>query len=158
MTTAVDILKSIYTEANFTSYLIYFFWILLLVIYWYSALYDRINGLTRKRVRTRINYPLTIYILFIVTLLVHYSSLSKGYIWEFPGNKTIWFLMGVVMMAVGLYITGWARACLAGFWGTDIYDYGQSNKLIIKGIYKNMRHPVYLGQSLMTTGTVFMFQ
>jgi len=157
MTTAVDILKGIYTEANFTSYLIYFFWILLLVIYWYSALYDKINGLTQKRIRTGINYPLTIYILFIVTLVVQYHSLHKRYIWEFPGNETIWFLLGVVMMVVGIYIIGWARACLAGYWGTDIYDYGQSDELVIKGIYKKIRHPVYLGQSLMTTGTVFMF-
>jgi len=157
MRTLIEVLKSLYYQADFASYLIYFFWILLLVIYWYSSLYDRINDLTRQRIKTRINYPLTIYILFIVTLIVQYHSLYKPYIWNFPGNETIWFLVGVVMMLVGIYIIGWARACLAGFWGTNIYDYGQENKLVIKGIYKKIRHPVYLGQGLMTTGTVFMF-
>ena len=66
MRTLIEVLKSLYYQADFASYLIYFFWILLLVIYWYSSLYDRINDLTRQRIKTRINYPLTIYILFIV--------------------------------------------------------------------------------------------
>jgi protein-S-isoprenylcysteine O-methyltransferase Ste14 len=115
------------------------------------------NSMLQGRRRTSLNYPLTIYVLFIFTLLIHYYSIAAGYVWKFPGSETVWIILGTSMMICGLYIIGFARASLAGYWGTHIYDYGSENRLIVKGIYKNMRHPVYLGQSLMTTGTVFMF-
>ena len=60
-------------------------------------------------------------------------------------------------MVLGLIIIAFARATLDGYWGPDIYEYDDPDKILInRWIYKKIRHPVYAGQFLLTLGTVFL--
>lgn len=70
---------------------------------------------------------------------------------------TPWF--GIFLMCVGLYIAGEARAMLNGYWNTSIIKYKKGyGRLVRKGIYSKMRHPIYFAQFLLALGSAFASQ
>jgi protein-S-isoprenylcysteine O-methyltransferase Ste14 len=58
----------------------------------------------------------------------------------------------VIIVVLGLIISVWARTILSSSWTASTAFY-KGNKLISKGIYKYIRHPIYLGFILMVLGT-----
>jgi len=61
--------------------------------------------------------------------------------------------LSVILMILGLTIAILARKKLADNW-SSVVDYKTGHKLIITGVYKYMRHPIYSGFFLMGLGTV----
>jgi len=61
-------------------------------------------------------------------------------------------------LLLGFSIIYLARPVINGYWGPHLYEYQKSehNKLIDFGIYGYIRHPIYLGQILMSIATFLL--
>jgi len=89
---------------------------------------------------------------------------SQMYNWPFlipisVTNSGYWVsAFGFSLMSFGLFLVGAARCVLNGHWGPHIYKYHNEEHNILKtsGIFKHTRHPVFLGQMLMTSGTFLL--
>ncbi len=100
---------------------------------------------------------MTLWILGALSIFLYHNSLLYQYnipISEDFSHPISFF--GAGLMFGGLYLLSLARIALNGFWGPDIYNYGSGDKLVTDGIYGKIRHPVYLGQILMTIGTFLL--
>jgi protein-S-isoprenylcysteine O-methyltransferase Ste14 len=157
MVTVTQIVINMYGQTTVSSRFAYIFWSMLILIYVYTAEYERLHNLSLANVRTKtkFNYPFFLYIFGATSIAVHHLTLFYGTAWRLPFAKILGFL-GWFVMAGGLFLLCWGRASINGFWAPNIYDYGARNELVISGIYKRTRHPMYDGQFLMTLGTVMM--
>ena len=157
--TVVDIVINMYRQTTVSSRFAYIFWSMFILIYVYTALYERIHDLSLRRVRKfKVwNYPITLYVLGIAAIATHHLTLSYEATWPIPRvspNKL--GLAGFSVMLLGLVVVCVGRASINGYWGPNIYDYGDKNKLITVGSYSRTRHAIYDGQFLMTVGTVLL--
>ena len=96
--------------------------------------------------------------------LVHRIPLGMSYFlmanWQLPPplNRSVtshadWALaQGVLICALGLFVTLWARRTLAGNWSSDV-TFKQGHELIRSGPYRFVRHPIYTGVLTMCLGT-----
>lgn len=147
-----------YNQTTVPSRFAYIFWSMFILIYLYTALHEKLHGLSFKATREykRWNYPWTLYVLGAACIAVHHLTLDSGL------NKIIWShasrlgFFGFVIMAGGLALVCVGRASINGYWTTNIYDYGSNNRLVTGGAYQKTRHPIYDGQFLMACGTVLM--
>ena len=60
--------------------------------------------------------------------------------------------IGVAICALGLFVAIWSRKTLGVEWSQDV-ELKQGHKLIERGPYRFMRHPIYTGHLLMGLGT-----
>ncbi len=60
--------------------------------------------------------------------------------------------IGVAICALGLILAIWSRKILGVEWSQDV-ELKQGHKLIERGPYRFMRHPIYTGHLLMGLGT-----
>ncbi len=60
--------------------------------------------------------------------------------------------VAVVICALGLLLAIWSRKMLGADWSQDV-ELKQGHKLVERGPYKFMRHPIYTGHLLMGLGT-----
>lgn len=60
--------------------------------------------------------------------------------------------LGVTICALGLSVAIWSRKVLGAEWSRDV-ELKQGHKLVERGPYRFMRHPIYTGHLLMGTGT-----
>jgi protein-S-isoprenylcysteine O-methyltransferase Ste14 len=157
-TTIVEIIINLYKQANVNGRFAYIFWSIFILIYIYSSLYDKLNGLKKiNRTLIKRNFPYTLYVFGALSIALHHGSIYYNFIKPFPLNASLWITLGFILIIPGLIIVAFARATLDGYWGPDIYKYNsQESILITTGIYKKIRHPVYAGQFLLTLGTVFL--
>ncbi len=158
MTTVLDIIINMYKQTDVNSRFAYIFWSIFIVIYIYSSLYDKMNGLKKinRRVSKR-NFPYTLYVFGALSIIAHHGSIHYNFFEPLPFNAKFCIGLGFFLMVFGLIIIALARATLDGYWGPDIYEYDDSDKILINhGIYKKIRHPVYAGQFILTLGTVFL--
>lgn len=156
----VDIIVNIYINTPLSIRFCYAIWVLFINLYLYSSLYEKYNDKKIKREIKKLNWPYTLYILGAISTVIYYLS-GSGEDAIFPlyawGQNELSINIGFIIMVAGLAIVSFARAAIDGYWGPNIYIYKKDDtKLITTGIYALNRHPVYLGQILMTLGSVFM--
>jgi protein-S-isoprenylcysteine O-methyltransferase Ste14 len=60
--------------------------------------------------------------------------------------------LGVAVCLLGLVVAIWSRKTLGAEWSQDV-ELKQEHKLVERGPYKFMRHPIYTGHLLMGLGT-----
>jgi protein-S-isoprenylcysteine O-methyltransferase Ste14 len=60
--------------------------------------------------------------------------------------------VGVVICAFGLVVAIWSRRVLGAEWSQDV-ELKQGHRLVERGPYRLMRHPIYTGHLLMGLGT-----
>lgn len=60
--------------------------------------------------------------------------------------------LGVAVCAFGLFLAIWSRNVLGAEWSRDV-ELKQGHRLIQRGPYSLMRHPIYTGHLLMGLGT-----
>jgi protein-S-isoprenylcysteine O-methyltransferase Ste14 len=60
--------------------------------------------------------------------------------------------VGVVICMLGLFLAIWSRKVLGAEWSRDV-ELKQGHKLVERGPYTLMRHPIYTGHLLMGLGT-----
>lgn len=78
------------------------------------------------------------------------SPLLATNLW--PKNSLIYIIADIITV-LGLIIMLWARKSLGKNWSANIV-LKENHKLITKGPYKYVRHPIYSGLILMILGTV----
>lgn len=154
----VDLIVYMYSQTSIACRFAYIFWSMFIVVYAYTWYYEKMHKshIYQKRKFKLWNYPFTLYVLGILSITIHHASIHYNRNMSFPWDSTPASIIGFIVMAVGLTVICLARACIDGYWATNIYDYAEHNELITKGIYKYTRHPVYDGQLLMTIGTVML--
>ena len=87
---------------------------------------------------------ITIYACVAVAVWLSYSGLAR-----FPAELRVpLFRIGIVMMAAGMLLRGWAVRVLAHYFTVDV-TIRPDHQLIRSGPYRWLRHPSYTG-SLMT--------
>jgi len=72
-------------------------------------------------------------------------------------QTTILDVIGIVITIAGLLIAIVARRTLADNWSSDV-ELKKDHKLITKGAYKYVRHPIYTGITLMGIGSIIVDQ
>jgi len=60
--------------------------------------------------------------------------------------------VGVAICMLGLFVAIWSRKVLGAEWSRDV-ELKQGHKLVERGPYRLMRHPIYTGHLLMGLGT-----
>src|SRR5208283_1416428 len=60
--------------------------------------------------------------------------------------------VGVAVCMLGLFVAIWSRKALGAEWSQDV-ELKQEHKLVQRGPYRLMRHPIYTGHLLMGLGT-----
>jgi protein-S-isoprenylcysteine O-methyltransferase Ste14 len=60
--------------------------------------------------------------------------------------------VGVAICVLGLFLAIWSRKALGSEWSRDV-ELKQGHKLVERGPYRFMRHPIYAGHLLMGLGT-----
>jgi len=60
--------------------------------------------------------------------------------------------VAVAICALGLFVAIWSRKVLGAEWSRDV-ELKQAHKLVERGPYRFMRHPIYTGHLLMGLGT-----
>jgi protein-S-isoprenylcysteine O-methyltransferase Ste14 len=60
--------------------------------------------------------------------------------------------LGVAICALGLLVSIWSRRALGSEWSRDV-ELKQGHKLVERGPYAFVRHPIYTGHLLMALGT-----
>ena len=60
--------------------------------------------------------------------------------------------VGVAICALGLFVAIWSRKTLGAEWSRDV-ELKQGHRLVERGPYRLMRHPIYTGHLLMGLGT-----
>ena len=60
--------------------------------------------------------------------------------------------IGVAICMMGLFVAIWSRKSLGAEWSRDV-ELKQGHKLVERGPYRLMRHPIYTGHLLMGLGT-----
>jgi len=71
-----------------------------------------------------------------------------------PDTPSVWWL-GLVLTAVGVGISIWARVSLGANW-SGVVTLKDGHELISKGLYRWIRHPIYTGILLAMIGTAMI--
>lgn len=67
-----------------------------------------------------------------------------------------WTQVGLALLVVGEGLRGWAMLALGGRWTTRVVILPQA-PLVAKGPYRWLRHPIYVGVTLMLAGFPLAF-
>ncbi len=119
-------------------------------IYWRIAAFN--VKPTVRQVATRLQLASTMGLIAALLLLGNF-----GFRWGIL-SEPIWprtdltFWLGVVIMALGIAFTVWARVTLGRNWSSTI-TLKQNHELIQTGPYDWVRHPIYTGVLMMVVGT-----
>ena len=65
--------------------------------------------------------------------------------------------LGLVLCVLGLVLTSWARAALGRMYSGQV-TIQESHQLIKTGLYRYVRHPIYLGMLCFALGLSFLFR
>jgi len=63
--------------------------------------------------------------------------------------------IGVAICVLGLFVAIWSRKTLGAEWSRDV-ELKRGHKLVERGPYRFMRHPIYTGHLLMGLGTAIV--
>jgi protein-S-isoprenylcysteine O-methyltransferase Ste14 len=150
------VVEDFFRNTVFTGKLVYYFWAFLGILYGYSSWYDKYNSRAKKMAVVKSNLKHALKVLGVFTLFFHIIATGYNVQVIIPLPEPLWVSFGACLMIGGIILLAWGRATLNGYWAWSIYEYEDEGELIQEGPYKHIRHPIYLGQILMTLGSVFM--
>ncbi|MEN3068816.1 isoprenylcysteine carboxylmethyltransferase family protein [Uliginosibacterium sediminicola] len=137
----------------------YGIWCAFIGLYIYASYHDHYNSPIRPRRPVQHNSPNVLVVLGLATVFLYTIAHLKQWPIHYSliGDEAISFV-GLPLMLIGLFVVAAARAALNGYWGPHIYEYEdpKDSILIKKGIYGQLRHPIYLGQIFMAVGTLIL--
>jgi protein-S-isoprenylcysteine O-methyltransferase Ste14 len=137
----------------------YTFWAAFVGLYIYASYQDKYNSEPKERTQKKLNFSKLIVLLGVATLILF--ELAKIKKWTInqelydAGDEIYFISFGIGLMLIGLFLVAAGRAAINGYWGPHIYIYKDKKHdvLVNYGIYKNIRHPIYMGQFVMASGT-----
>lgn len=133
----------------------YFVWIVFLTIYGILNYYEKVQKRHPKRTTENLvekNYYLTLWFWGISAIIIQHTNIITDSVepLHFIGDKTIIrIILSSIIGIGGILLLVIARVHLDGYWTTDIYKY-ENHKVINKGVYSIVRHPIYAGQIYIT--------
>lgn len=158
-----SIIANIYNYAPIPFRFAYFGWLALLIVYAYADINDKVHFKLPRKVKEENFKQLTIFILVFLAGINHLffqapsESMMPLYKSE-TGAEVLLLLIGYFFLLLGFIEVFIARSIINGYWGPHLYIYvnNEHNKLITKGIYSYVRHPIYSGQILMSIATFIL--
>lgn len=121
------------------------------LIYWCVAAIGAKATRRRESVASRVGHLLPM-VLGVGLLLS--SHVADGWLTaRFLPRSVAWFWLGFILVALGLGFSIVARAWLGGNWSGTV-TLKQDHKLIQRGPYRWVRHPIYTGILLALLGSV----
>lgn len=162
----LSVVNKVYELSSFPERIATIFWVLFVFLYVILNKYEVHHNLMPNRKRKTFNFHGTLFVAGLPPAFLHYASRHMG--WTFYRSMVSeqafghLFTTGFIFLCLGLYFVYAGRIAMDGYWGVHIYEYdedpatGTKGKLITSGVYKHCRHPVYLGQVLMTIGTMML--
>lgn len=125
----------------------------IVAIYWIFIRVPRIikrklqkKTVEKERIKIIGELPLILSIIFYSVAI--YSVIPKVL-------NTIPFLIGTLLLIFGIFFNEWARTILDKQW-SGAARILQEHRLITKGPYSIVRHPMYLANAIMSIGCLFM--
>lgn len=121
-------------------------WVLL-ILYWNLTARSTKPTAERQGWRGRLaRMPIWLgYILLVVSGVYPFGMLVVP-------HTVIAEYLGVTICALGLSAAIWSRKTLGGDWSRDV-EFKQGHKLVERGPYRFVRHPIYTSHLLMGLGT-----
>ena len=100
-----------------------------------------------------------LWIIVLIILVTHFvfPKHSLHFLTISSNAPLILQIIGVLLTILGLIIAIVARRTLADNWSSDV-ELKKDHKLITKGIYKYVRHPIYTGITFMGLGAIIVDQ
>jgi protein-S-isoprenylcysteine O-methyltransferase Ste14 len=113
-----------------------------------------------KRINRKLRYTLTTrwiylyWILFSIIIFLNGKLILKYKL--ILGNYAIYF--GIVLILIGISLAAWAASSLGINIARRVPEVSSHEKgrLVTKGPYRIVRHPIYLGEFLVILGAFFM--
>lgn len=155
----INMLKETYFKFSIPMRLNMFIWGMTFFIYIILDKYDKQLNIEEKRKVRETNLGGGIfawYSFFAVVGLIYFDTTH-----QLPSNFTLASnIIGLIMTAVGFYVLILARVEIDGLWGPHIYEYNDPKfrKIIDTGFYGRLRHPIYLGQIILSLSTLIISQ
>ena len=120
------------------------------VIYWLKTA-DRANMAKPKQTKTALSQKIKDYILYLLWALLGIQLLGLS-LFPFPYGMTVQ-CVGFIMAIIGVLISVMGRHELGVNWAHGgEYQVKNSQELVTTGIYRYIRHPIYLGVILAYVG------
>lgn len=150
-----EFISTIYFKYSVPVRLNVFVWLVTFLIYYILSAYDKRINMDNKRVVKKENIRIPIFVIYTIFLclgLFVYSPVEH--------YQIVFDVLGILLSFLGLGILTAARIELNGLWGPHLYEYAaeEHRKIITSGIYKYMRHPIYVGQIVLSTSTFTLIQ
>ena len=100
-----------------------------------------------------------LWIVVLILVISRFLFHTQGFqIFNIHARQTsVLDIIGIVITIAGLLIAIVARKALADNWSSDV-ELKKDHKLITKGAYKYVRHPIYTGITLMGVGSIIVDQ
>jgi protein-S-isoprenylcysteine O-methyltransferase Ste14 len=113
------------------------------------------KGEESKRVRRQSVVLVVIALLLFGTLFFLPFADRRSIGVMMAGQVVRW--LGLVLYGLGLALMSWSRAALGRMYSGEI-TIQQSHQLITTGLYRHVRHPLYLGMLCSALGLSFLFR
>jgi protein-S-isoprenylcysteine O-methyltransferase Ste14 len=154
----IKFLKALYFRYTVPMRFNGFVWIVTFFIYFILDKYDKRHNIDQRRTIREINFKSNTFILysFFVTLgLIYIKPATLSPKLEITLNS-----IGIFFTILGFLVLIFGRVEIDGLWGPHIYNYTdpEYKRLVKTGIYSKLRHPIYLGQIILSLATCIIFQ
>ena len=150
-------------ENIFNEILVSIFYLGILVYFLILTIKDRknknreIKEIERKSYRILwISIPLYIFFAGYISGYVFYLSNSIEFLRYFI-LPPIFIYIGIIISAIGLFIYIWGKISLGRYYSHVVSVY-KDHRVIDKGPYKYIRHPMYLGSILILFGVPIVYR
>lgn len=158
-----SIIANIYNFAPIPFRFAYFGWFALLIVYAYADINDKVHFKLPRQVKEENFKQWTIFILVFLAGINHLffqaPAVSMMPLYKIDSvSEVLCLILGYIFLFVGFIIVFVARSIINGYWGPHLYIYNKSedNRLVNRGIYSKIRHPIYSGQILMAIATFIL--
>jgi protein-S-isoprenylcysteine O-methyltransferase Ste14 len=109
------------------------------------------NKLVRRQSLVTLVIALLLFGLFFFLPLADRRNIGA----MMTGDEVRW--LGLALYVLGLVLTSWARAALGRMYSGQV-TIQKSHQLITTGLYRYVRHPLYLGMFCGALGLAFLFR